>query len=307
MSTTGRERPEMDREQLELIGNVVERYRMHWPLSPRQVYYAVVEQGGAGLWTDERMSFLGTLRAGLIEGRLPLAAVAEGGEELREGGAWEDAEEFVHSEIESFLWGYRRDLLQGQEHHVEVWVEKAGVMDMVGEVAVAYCVTTVCCAGFPSVGFMQSVRTRLAEARERSQSPVILFFGDYVPGEGGTLSRLQETLRTDGNLWEIAFRAEAVTAEDVVKYNLPESVETRSRKRHGGAEPGSVPVELEALPPDVLAERVRASIESSLDMALVNNQRAVQAREALRLGKLRAGIMRRVRSILREQMPRAEG
>ena len=121
------------------------------------------------------------------------------------------------------------------------------------------------------------------------------------------MKRVEDTLRSDGNLWEISFRHEAVTAEDIVKYDLPESVETRSKKSHGGAEPGSVPVELEALPPDILAERVRSGIESTLDMELVHNQRAVQAREALRLGKVRASIMRRVRSVLKEQMPRAEG
>ena len=307
MSGTGSERPEMSRGEVEAISRVLERYRAYWPLSPRQAYYATVLEGAAGLWMDEMLSFLGTLRAGLIEGRIPLGAVAPGGEEVREGGAWEDAEEFVHSEVETFLWGYRRDLLQGQEHTVEVWVAKPGLMDRVSEVAVEYCARTVCCGGLPSVQFMEDLRTRMGEARSRSLSPVILFFGDYAPGETGQLARLKETLRSDANLWELGLRQEAVTADDVVKYNLPESVESRSRKSHGAAEPGSVPVELEALPPDVLEARVRSAIEASLDMALVHNQRAVQAREALRLGKLRAQVMRRVRQILRQQMPRAGG
>ena len=100
---------------------------------------------------------------------------------------------------------------------------------------------------------MHELRTRLGEECRRSQPAVILFFGDYTPEGAGFLSRVQETLRADGNLWEMEFRHEALTADDVVKYELPESVVTRSRKSHGTADHATVPVELEALPPDVLA------------------------------------------------------
>ena len=53
--------------------------------------------------------------------------------------------------------------------------------------------------------------------------------------------------------------------------------------------------------------RQHKAIEAQLDMELVNNQRAIQSREALRLGKLRTNIMRRLRSVLKELMPRREG
>jgi len=300
------EESEMDRRQLEIVRPVLERFRQYWPLSPRQIYYEVVKQGGAGLWLDEFGSFSRTIRTALIEGLLPLAALAEDHEEVREGGAWDDVAEFVHAEIESFLWGYRRDLLRGQERYVEVWVQKPGLMELIADVAVEYCVTTVCCQRLATVKFMDELRTRLGEAREHAQSTVILFFGDYAPQEASFLSRLQDTLRSDGNLWEMEFRQEALTEEDVTKYNLPESVVTRSGKSHGLAAPGAVPVELEALSPDVLADRVRSAVEAQLDVELVNNQRAVQDRESLRLAKLRTRIMRQVRMLLREILPRGE-
>ena len=41
-------------------------------------------------------------------------------------------------------------------------------------------------------------------------------------------------------------------------------------------------------------------------MGLINNQRAIQSRETLRLGKLRANIMRQIRSVLRQFMPHDE-
>jgi hypothetical protein len=296
----------VDKRQVEIVQPVLERYREYWPLSPRSVYYEVVKQGGAGLWLDEFGSFARTLRRALIEGLLPMAALAEDHEQVREGGAWDDVEEFVHSEVESFLWGYRRDLLQGQERHVEAWVQKPGLMDLIGDAAMEYCVTTVSCPRLATVKFMDQVRARLGEAKEHSQSAVILFFGDYAPGEASVLGRLEDTLRSDGNLWEMEFRQEAVTAEDVLKYNLPESVVTRSGKSHGMSSPGAVPVELEALAPDVLAGRVRSAIEAQLDMELLHNQRAVQERESLRLAKLRTRIMQSVRTMLKEIMPREE-
>jgi len=296
----------IDQRQLEMVRAVLERFRAYWPLSGRQVYYEVVKQGGAGLWLDEFGSFARMLRTALIDELLAPASLAEDHEQVREGGAWDDVEEFVHSEVEGFLWGYRRDLLQGQERHVEAWVQKPGLMDLVGDAAMEYCVTTLSCGRVPTVKFMDELRTRLTEAKEHSQSAVILFFGDYSPGEVSFLSRLEDTLRSDGNLWEMEFRQEAVTAEDVKKYNLPESVVTRSGKSHGGASPGAAPVELEALAPDVLAERVRSAIEAQLDMKLIHNQRAVQERESLRLAKLRTRIMQAVRTMLKEIMPGGE-
>jgi hypothetical protein len=189
---------------------------------------------------------------------------------------------------------------------VEVWVQKPALVDQVSEVAVEYCVTTVTCRRTPTATFMDELRQRLTAARERRQSPVVLFFGDYVPGPGAFLDRVRETLRAEGNLWETEFRHEAVTGDDVARYVLPESVATRSRRAHGADNPSAVPVELEALAPDVLAERVRAAVEAQLDMSLVNNQRAIQSREALRLGKIRATILRQIRSTLREFLPREE-
>ena len=297
---------ETDERQMEILRGVLERYRAFWPLPVRQAYYQVVKEGGAGLWLDEYGNFLSAARAGLVEGRLPLGALAEDRHEVREGGAWEDTEEFIHSEIESFLWGYRRDLMRGQERHVEVWVQIPALADQVSEVAVEYCVTTVTCRRTPTAKFMDEMRQRLTAARERQQSPVVLFFGDYVPGPDAFIERVRETLRADGNLWETEFRQEAVTGDDVARYALPESIATRSRRSHGDERPGAVPVELEALAPDILSERVRAAIEAQLDMSLVNNQRAIQSREALRLGKLRATILRQIRSTLRDFMPREE-
>jgi hypothetical protein len=167
-------------------------------------------------------------------------------------------------------------------------------------------VTAVCCQRLPTVKFMDELRTRLAGVREQSQSTVILFFGDYSPEGTSFLRRLEDTLRSEGNLWEMEFRQEAVTADDVTKYNLPESVVTRSGKAHGLSAPGAVPVELEALAPDVLAERVRSAVEAQLDMKLIHNQRAVQERESLRLAKLRTQIMRQVRTVLKEMLPGGE-
>jgi hypothetical protein len=303
MSEREWERSEVNEAQVAVIGPVLERYRSYWPLTVRQVYYQLVKEGGAGQWMDELVAFSRTLRGALLEGMLPAVAVAEEGGELREGGAWEDATEFVHSEIETFLWGYRRDLLQGQERYVEVWVEKPGLMDPISQAAAESCVRTVCCHGLPSVTFMDALRGRLAEVKERRQSAVVLFFGDLDPRGADYTDRVQEVLRTEGNIWELELRREAVTVEDATRYALPESVYTRSKRSHGAAEPGSVPVELEALPPDVLAERVQAAIAAQLDMQMLANQRAVQSREALRLGKLRAEVMRRIRPVLRQQMP----
>ncbi len=297
---------EADGRLVQMLRAVLEKHRVFWPLPARQAFYQVVKEGGAGLWLDEYGAFLRSARAGLVAGHLPIGALADDPYDVREGGAWEDPSEFVHSEIESFLWGYRRNLLEGQERHVEVWVQKPALLDQISEVAVEYCVTAVTCRRTPTPRFMDDLRQRMAHARERHASAVVLFFGDYTPADNSLLERVQETLRAEGNLWETEFVQAAVTADDIGRYELCESVATRSRRSHAAAEPAKAPVELEAFAPNVLAERVRESIEAHLDMTLVNNQRALQSREALRLGKLRASILRQIRTTLRDFMPSEE-
>ena len=277
---------------IEVTGRILERYRNFWPLPVKQVFYQVASEGKSPTDADEYKLFERQVRSALISGRLPLVALSEGSEEVLQGGAWDDPGEFIWSEIESFLWGYRRNLVQGQKNYLEVWVEKPGVLGVIANVAVEYCVTTVCCRSLPSVSFMASLRERLSGAHARGQSAVILFFGDRRSGGAGFATQVQELLRSEGNLWEMELSHECVSEEDIAKYSLPEH------------EDGYV--ELETLPPDLLTERVRSSIESRLDMALVNNQRTLADREGLKLTRVRTAIMRKVRPILKDLVPKRD-
>jgi hypothetical protein len=294
-----------NRSQVETIGKLLEKHRRLWPLSFKQVYYLAVEAGAAGTSLDEGAACVWAVRQGMKEDLLPVDAFSWS-IASREGGAWDDADEFLLSELDSFLWGYRRNLMQGQERYVEVWVQKPDVLDFIANVSVEYCVSAYGCEHLPTVKFMRDFGERLEEARRRSQSAVVLFFGDYVPGTS-FLGQVQDTLRTDANLWEMELRHQALTCEQVIEHDLPESIEVRARKPQGKAEPGEATVELEALPPDLLERAVREAIEAQLDMALLHNQRAIQDREAMRLGKIRVQIMRSIRTLLRDLRPEKPG
>ena len=291
------------REQVEAIRKLVESHRRLWPLAMKQVYYVSVESGVAGLSLEESASFAYTVREGLKAGLLPMGAFATTGAS-REGGAWDDADDFLLAELDSFLWGYRSNLLQGQDKCVEIWVQKPDLLDFVANISVGYCVSAYGCEHLPTVRSMQDFASRLEEARRRSQAMSVLFFGDFVPG-GTFLTDVQDSLRTDANLWEMSLKPCALTRDQVVEHVLPESIEVRARKATGNPEPGSTVVELEAMPPDLLERAVAEGIESELDMALLNNQRAIQDREAMRLGKIRVQIMRSIRSIVRGLRPEA--
>ena len=45
--------------------------------------------------------------------------------QVQSGAAWENMDEFIRAELENFLWGYRRNLMQGQQRYVEVWTEQS--------------------------------------------------------------------------------------------------------------------------------------------------------------------------------------
>ena len=93
-----------NREQVDAVRPLLEEYRRLWPLSLKQVYYLAVEAGEVGTAPDESAAFVYAIRRGLMAGLLPVGAFSW---DLRgrDGGAWENADDFLLSEVESFLWG----------------------------------------------------------------------------------------------------------------------------------------------------------------------------------------------------------
>jgi len=296
--------------RLEAIKAALTGSRKYWPLTPRQIYYLLVGKGQAGRALVDYASFTALLWSSLRDGRLPARSVWEPPPDIRTGGAWDNQDDFLHAELDDLLWGYRRNLLQGQPRYLEVWLEKPDLADFFGAITVDYCISTVVCPRSPGLNFFNDLRRRLADLPPgRSGVPgqrpeaVALYFGDFDADGPDDLVEFQEALRAQGDIWDINLKRVALTRKIVVDRDLPArfSASPAGEVIHPGTPPQTgQEFELEALEPRSLAAILRRAVELELDMALFENQKELQAREINALAKLRADVLRRLDDLLPE-------
>lgn len=292
---------------LDLLGKVrrlLDRERKYHPLTIPQTYYLMVKAGLASRSMNGLADVSALLTAGLLKGQLPVTALESAAPAVVAGGAWENVDEFIRAELADFLWGYRRYLMQGQARYVEVWLEEPSLAPSISSVALDYCISTVVCPKTPSVSFFSALRRRLEDLWQPKPEVVVLYLGDYDPVHGDALTDLQETLRSEGGFWDVTLKRVALTRDIVIDKELPcrpEQAPRRGELEVQVPEPGTVLVELEALPPRNLHAILRKSIEAELDMELVKNQKAIQTREQAVLTRLRADILREIDYLLKRR------
>ena len=262
---------------VEQIRGVLTEYADHLPLTARQIFYRLV---GAHDYPKSEKAYnrlayvLGRARRG---GYLPFDAFRDDGVTARDPGGFSGMAQFwtaVHTAAES----YRRDRMCAQPQVVEVWVEAAGMVPQAVRVAHEYGAAVYSSGGFNSLTALHDAAQRIRRRYIRhEQDTVVLQIGDHDPsGESifasaaldvETLVRDIEWSRTPPGLCVdlpgLEFARVAVTEEQIQRYQLPTAPPKKSDKR-GDWTGGTV--QAEALPPDVLADVLRAAIERRVDL-----------------------------------------
>jgi hypothetical protein len=216
-------------------------------------------------------------------------------------GGWADQEHFVEDEMEHFLTGYRRDLLQSQAVALEIWVEKDALSRVCHKVALPYCVPVIVARGFSSISYVHECRKRVEANDDASKRTVILYFGDLDPSGWEMLPAMLETLQGEMDLGDLVEGKRcALTVDQVETYSLPRSLDalkpTDSRAKKYMARFGNLAVELDALPPATLESLVRRAIEENLDLS---NFEVEREREELERASL-AAIRRKVEGLIED-------
>jgi hypothetical protein len=113
-----------------------------------------------------------------------------------------------------------------------------------------------------------------------------LYFGDHDPSGEDMFRSLKERLAELGCYPEM--RKCALTHEDVRRYNLPPDFTKVTDSRRDGfvAKYGDVSVELDALPRDVLQDRLTAEVEAEMDLDALEETHAAEAADRERLRTL---------------------
>ena len=293
-----RDRIKMDGINADLIlkvREVIDGLRSYWPLTLRQVYYQLVAAGIIPNEIREYKRLSRILTSARLEGVVPWSAIEDRSRSIDLNVGWDNANQYISASVDSFLNYYHRDLSQGQNPRLEIWIEKDALSRVVSQAAGPYNVPVVVAKGFGSVSFVNEARDRIAKAFRGDIRTRILYFGDFDPSGWEMLPAMMETLQDEMRLGDAVEDVRcALNPEQIEEYKLvhnPDAFKTTdSRAKKFAARFGKVGYELDAISPADLSALVKKSIRHNFDMDEFDNQCAMQIEEEERVVSIRTKV-----------------
>ncbi len=287
---------------------VLQEHRKYLPLNDRKVHYELAQHHRPLRHTSKPKSHYGAdqrsykdltdlLTRMRAEGIIPHDAISD---ETRPETLWNvfpNAEDFIRDEVHDFGRGYWRDLMQSQEVHIEIAVEKNTAVKIVEEVAMRYTIPVTSLRGMTSM----PTKNRIAKRFKATGKPrlVLLLATDFDPTGEAIAENLAKGLRDEFGVHDLAAYKIAVTPGQAVELGTAQSVEgiglkagdtkaRRFRKRHGD---DVVAYELEALSVADLQRLTTESIDAVLDTELLNAEREKEKKDAAEIATTRKRML----------------
>ena len=289
---------ELQLEKLNKVKEILKELREYIPLTLRQIYYQLVGKGYIENKVSEYGMLSNLLKWARIDGHISWEDIEDRVRAFHDLTGWSDSEEFVDASLRHFLSGYRRDLLQTQDKYIETWIEKDALSSIFIKVAKPYTIPVVVCRGFSSISFLNEFRERLKYHQDKQA--VMLYFGDFDPSGMEMLEAMKTTLTDELGIKDIELKRIALSKEDIFTYELPHNPNalkhSDSRAARHLEQYGELAVELDALRPDVLEQKIRAAIETELNINMLNKEIKKERIELAALNKLKKSVSQLVAS-----------
>lgn len=254
-------------DKLNKILVILNELKKYIPLTLRQIYYQLVGKGFIENKYTEYIMLSNLLKWARIDGYISWDCIEDRVRKYHNLCGWNNSSVFKKRETEIFLEGYSRDLLQTQNKYIELWIEKDALSSIFVKTAKFYTIPVVVCRGFSSVSFLNDFKNRIMAKKDKK--PVMLYFGDFDPSGVEMLKSMQTTLTEELGIEDINFKRVALLKEDIDKYKLPHSPDalkkTDTRAKKHLIDYGDLAVELDALRPDILEQKIIDAIEGELD------------------------------------------
>ena len=171
-----------------------------------------------------------------------------------------------------------RPLWHRQPNHVEVWIEKKGLLRVIEPVTEQWEVSLVAAAGQCSKTILHEAAMHHDEIVSQGKQVIVLYFGDYDPAGGAIYRSLQERVERYSRKSRPEFYYQGVTRAQIDTWGLPtrpidSKRGTAGTKRFTDTEA----VDLDAVPADQLRQLVKNSIAEFYDTDIAEqNQQAEQ-------------------------------
>ncbi len=230
-----------------------------------------------------------------IAGEIPWDAICDETRPVTKWQCWRNAAEFIAEKSESFLRGYARDLLQSQQQHFEIVVEKLTVQNFIKPIAGRYCMPVVIMRGNSGIDARYQIVQRFRKSGKRHL--FLLCFGDCDPDGDSIVDSTLRSLRDDFNIAISTLRGVrvAMTHDQADTLRLPHMLQAKEsssnyssfERKHGRIDC----YELEAVSPEVLQNWADTAIRGVIDIEAYNHEVQEQTNEA-------QGILARRQAVL---------
>jgi hypothetical protein len=264
------------------VQEILSDLRDYLPLTARQVFYRLV--GVYGYPKDENAyeRLCNALNRARRAGMIPFDHLRDDGISVAQDRYY-DGEEGFYAHVKTLAEDYKADKLARQGVDVRVYCEAAGMMPQLHRTCAPYSVPVYSCSGFDSLTAKYDLASHCAKTfTYRGKPTAILHLGDLDPSGVSIYESMREDVlafvaedvpQADPEDMAI-FERVALQPEHIARYQLttypPKATDLRSGRWEGGT------CQLEALPPDLLAEQLDRAINRYLDEGVLKEDREAE-------------------------------
>jgi hypothetical protein len=296
---------------LQAIEAVLEERSEFWPLTERQIHYALLNNPPLVHASKPNSTYQNTLKCykatcelvtrARLEGRIPFEAIEDPTRLMRAWNFYREPGPFLREQFDGFLKGYYRDLQQSQPNHIELVGEKNTIDSIIRPLAMEYCIPMTIGRGYCSI----PPRHAMAQRFEKSgkEKLVILALSDFDPEGEDIAHSFARSMRDDFDVDEVEVVKVALTAAQVRELHLPPMMKAKKTSSRYGKfveRHGQNVFELEAVPPGQLQAILRRTIDSVLDIAAYNAEVDAEKCDAAQLEGIRLALRKNLTPVIGE-------
>lgn len=296
-------------EFLTAAKTVIAGLNKFWPLSVRQVHYALLNDpplmskpkkskfdAEHYRYRNDKTSYdalIELLKQARYLGWVPMIAIDDPTRPSFRNNGYDSLSQFIQSSMKGFLTGYHRDMQKDQPRHIEMLGEKNTLLQILQPICKEFYVPLTLARGYASIPVWRDIAQRFRRSEKSAMTLVVV--SDYDP-EGFDLA--DDAVRTLRDLWdiEVDYCRVGVNRKQIDELGLSADFnpakETSSRikgfiERTGGKETW----EVESLDPNYLQAEVRKVITSNMDMEIYEQNVDQQNSDALELSDFRMQLV----------------
>lgn len=247
-------------QKIKICNEIIEEYLTSGlRLTLRQLYYQLVTKNIIPNLEKSYKQLSSLISDARLTGLIDWDAIEDRVRQPKVPSEFDDLAELIDAAIHS----YRLPRWQGQEHYVELWVEKDALAGVLTPLARQHHITLMVNRGYSSQSAMYESALRFLK---HEGSPVLLYLGDHDPSGEDMVRDITDRLIMFG-VKSIEVRKIALTMAQIEQYNPPPNPAKHSDPRAAAyiALHGESSWEVDALPPRVLHQLIDMEIGGLVD------------------------------------------